>query len=99
MSHHSTSHLKKKKKKKLAYLYSAGTHGITCLRQGDIFYSAGLHRNHVLATANTGKIGKGFGKNAGEWTGRVEISKEEIPGSKHSMYGYILTYSRLRENV
>ena len=39
-------------------------------------------------------------KNAGEWTGRVEISKEEIPGSKRSMYGYILTYSRLkRENV
>ena len=33
---------------------------------------------------------RGFGKkNAGEWTGRVEISKEEIPGSKHSMYGYI----------
>ena len=52
------------------------------------------HRNHVLATANTGKIGRGFGKNAVEWTGRVEISEEEIPGSKHSMYGYILTYSR-----
>ena len=67
----------------------------TCIRQGDLFYSAGLHRNHVLATANTGKIGRGFGKNAGEWTGRVEISKEEIPGSKRSMYGYILTYSRL----
>ena len=41
-----------------------------------------LHRNHVLATANTGEIGRGFGKNAGEWTGR-----EEIPGSKCSMYG------------
>ena len=39
-------------------------------------------------------------KNAGEWTRRVEISKEEIPGSKRSIYGYILTYSRLkRENV
>ena len=46
------------------------------------------------------KIARGFGKNAGEWTGRVEISKEELPGSKRSMYGYILTYSRLeRENV
>ena len=46
------------------------------------------------------KIGRGFGKNAGKWTGRVEISKEEFPGSKRSMYGYILTYSRLeRENV
>ena len=50
--------------------------------------------------ANTGKIGRGFGKNAGEWTRRVEIGKEEIPCSKRSMYGYILTYSRLeRENV
>ena len=54
----------------------------------------------MLATANTGKIGRGFGKNAGEWTRRVEAGEEEIPGSKHSMYGYILTYSRLeRENV
>ena len=60
----------------------------TCIRQSHLFYSAGLHRNHVSATANTGEIGRGFGKNAGEWTGRVEISKEEIPGSKRSMYGY-----------
>ena len=61
----------------------------TCLRQGDLFYSAGLHRNHVLATANTGEIGKGFGKmqvNGPE----DRLSKEGIPGSKHSMYGYIL---------
>ena len=49
----------------------------------------------MLATANTGKIGRGFGKSAGEWTGSVEKNKEEIPGSKRSMYGYILTYSRL----
>ena len=39
----------------------------------------------VLATANTGKLGRGFGKNSGEWTGRVEISKEEIHGNKRSM--------------
>ena len=49
----------------------------------------------MLATANTGEIGRGFRKNAGEWTGSVEISKEEIPGSKRSVDGYILTYSRL----
>ena len=67
----------------------------TCIRQGDLFYSAGLHRNHVLATANTGEIRRGFAKNAGEWTGGIEISKEKIPGSKRSMYGYILTHSRL----
>ena len=67
----------------------------TCIRQGDLFYSAGLLRSHGLATANTEKIRRGFGTNADEWTGRVEISKEEIPGSKRSMYGHIHTYSRL----
>ena len=61
----------------------------TCLRQDDLFYSAGLHRNHVLSTTNTGEIERGFGNNAGKWTGRVKISKEEIPGNKRSMYGYI----------
>ena len=49
----------------------------------------------MLATANTGESERDLEKNAGEWTRRVEISKEEIPGSKRSMYGYILTYSRL----
>ena len=56
----------------------------------------------MLAIANTDKNRERFWrkKNAGEWTGRVEISKEEIPGSKRSIYSYILTYSRLyRENV
>ena len=43
----------------------------------------------MLATADTEETGERFGKNAGEWTGRVEIRKEEIPGSKRSMYGYI----------
>ena len=41
------------------------------------------------------KSGEVWEKKAGEWTRRVEISKEEIPGSKCSMYGYILIYSRL----
>ena len=68
----------------------------TCIRQGDLYCFAGLHTNLVLATVNTGKLGRGLGKKkAGEWTGRVEISTEEIPGSKRSTYGYILTYSRL----
>ena len=66
-----------------------------CIQQGDLFYSAGIHRNIVLATAKTGEIGTGFGNNAGEWTGRVKLSMEEIPGSKRSTYGYILTYFRL----
>ena len=51
----------------------------------------------VSHSQHSKKIGRGFGKNAGEWTGRVEISKEEILGSERSLYGYILTYSR--ENV
>ena len=67
----------------------------TCTRHGDLFYSAGLHSNHVSSTANTGKIGRGFGKSAGELTGRAEMGKEEIPGSKRNMFGYILTCSRL----
>ena len=54
----------------------------------------------MLATASTGKNLERFGKNAGKWFGRIEISKELIPGSKRSMYGCKLTYSRLyRENL
>ena len=41
----------------------------------------------MLATANTGKNWERFWKNADEWTGRVEISKEEIPGSKREREG------------
>ena len=80
----------------LAYLYSAGT------QHGNL-HPAGLHilfcwptKEPVLATANTGKkLVRGFGKNASEWIGRVETGEEEFPGSKRSMYGYILTYFRL----
>ena len=39
----------------LAYLYARALNTGTCIRQGDLFYSAGLHRNYVLATANTGQ--------------------------------------------
>ena len=34
----------------------------TCIRHGDLFYSAGLNRNHVLATASTGKDQERFWK-------------------------------------
>ena len=34
----------------------------TYLWKGDPFYSAGLHRNQLLATANTGKSGEIFEK-------------------------------------
>ena len=36
------------------------------------------------------KSGEVFEKNVGELTERVEISKEEIPGSKHSLYTDVL---------
>ena len=72
----------------------------TSIQQGDLFYSADLHRNHVLATDNTEKYRERFWENAGEWTGRAEINQEEIPRSKRRMHGNILTYSRLqRENL
>ena len=42
----------------------------------------------MSATANTGKTRERFWENAEKWTEGVEISQEEIPGSKHSMHGY-----------
>ena len=39
------------------------------------------------------KSGDVLEKNADEWAGRVEISEEEITGSKRSTYGCILTTS------
>ena len=44
----------------------------------------------MLVTANTGITPEKFWKNAGEWTGRVEISKEEIHGGKRNMCGHII---------
>ena len=41
----------------------------------------------VSHSQRTKKSGEVLEKNAGEWTGRIEISKEEIPGSKRSKYG------------
>ena len=48
----------------------------------------------LLATANAGKNWERFWKKCRwmDWEGR---NKEELPGSKCNMYGYILTYSRL----
>ena len=45
----------------------------------DVVLLYGCHGQHR-------KSRERFLKNAGEWTGRVEISKEEIPGSKRSKY-------------
>ena len=70
----------------------------TCIdcnnEQGDLSYSAGPHKNLCQPQPTQEKLRRGFGKNAGEWTGRVEIREEEIPGSRHSMHDHIPTYSQ-----
>ena len=55
----------------------------------------GPKQEPALPTANTVKTLQRCWKNEGEWTGKVEIRKVEIPGRKQSMKDYILTYSRL----
>ena len=61
----------------------------------DLVYSAGPHKNQRQPQLTQEKLARRFGKNAGEWTGKVEISTEEIPSMKCRMGGYILTYSEL----
>ena len=79
----------------LAYLHSAGIqHGNLHPARWPILF-CGPTQEHHYPQLTQEKLGRGFGKNAGEWTGRVEISEEEIPDSKRSMHGNILTYSRL----
>ena len=56
----------------------------------------------LLAHTRTGVSYSQHRKNsgAGEWIRRVEMSKEEIPGSRRSMHGYIWTCSKIkRENL
>ena len=50
--------------------------------QDDIFSPARATQEPALATANTGKIRERFGKNEGEWTRKVEFTRQEIPGSR-----------------
>ena len=53
----------------------------TCVRQGDLFYSAGLHRNQELATGNTEEIGRGFAKatlkKSGEVLQKMQVNEPE----------------------
>ena len=80
-SHHTTYHVF------LAYLYSADTqHGNLPLAGWPILFCRPTQEPCVSHSQH---------RKTPEWTGRVEISKEAIPGSTHSMYGNILTYSRL----
>ena len=67
----------------LAYLYSVDTQHGNPHQAGWPISFCGPTQQPVLATANTIKTRERFWKNAGEWTGKVEISKEEIHGSKY----------------
>ena len=46
----------------IMYYQSQALNTGTSIQQGDLSYSAGLHRNHELATANTGKNRERFWK-------------------------------------
>ena len=50
--------------------------------EGDLFYSTGLHRNRRYPQLTQDKLERGFGEKKSEWTRTVEISTEEIPGSR-----------------
>ena len=79
-----------------AYLNSAGTQHENLHPAGWPILLYGLTQEPCVSHSQHRKNRERFwNKNAGERTGSAEISKEEIPGSKPSMYGYILTYSRL----
>ena len=45
--------------------------------QGDVFYSADPHRNRCSPQLTQEKLWRGFGKNEGAWTGKVEISSRK----------------------
>ena len=79
----------------LPYLYSVGTHrGNLPLAEWPILF-CGPTQEPCVSHCHYRRNRERFWKNASEWIGGVEISQEEISGSKRSMHGYILTYSRL----
>ena len=80
-----------------AYFYSAGTqhrnlHQLpVSVTMSKVTYfilraNIGTHVSHSQHKKNSENV---LEKNAGKWTGRVEISKEEMPGSRPSMHSYI----------
>ena len=84
-----------KKKKKCLFIFrghSTWEHASSRATYFILQAYTGTGVSHSQRRKNSGEV---LEKNAVEWTGSVEISKEEIPGSKRSMYGYILNYSRL----
>ena len=74
----------------LAYLYSAGTHHGNLHSTGWHILFCGPTLEPVLATANTEKKSEEVLEKM-QVNGLESRNKDEIPSSKHSMYGYILT--------
>ena len=72
-----------------AYFYSAATqHGNLHPAGGPILF-CGPTQEPCVSHSQHRKNLERFWKNAVEWTGRVEMSKEENPGSKRSMYAVV----------
>ena len=78
-SRHTTSHAF------FAYLYSAGTQHGNLHPTGWPILFCGPTKEPCVSHSQNRKNRERFANNAGEWTGRVTISKEEIPGSKRNM--------------
>ena len=52
-------------------------------------------RKPVSHSKRKEKLERGFEEKSVDWTGTVEMRKGEIPASRESNNGYILTYSGL----
>ena len=72
----------------LTYIYSVGTQHGNLHPAGWPILFCGSAQEPSVSHSQHRKNRKRFWKNAGEWTPRVEIDKEEIPGSMRSMYAY-----------
>ena len=76
------------------YSYSAGTqignrHQLPVTTSMLTYFILRAHTGTVVSHRQCRKnSGELLGTNAGEWTGRVETSEEEIPSSRRSMHGY-----------
>ena len=70
----------------------------TCIQQGDLFYSAGLHRNRCQPQLAQEKLWRGFG-NSSEQTGRVGISKVPLGETESEQRTLIYMKSKLYLNL
>ena len=81
----------------LAYFFRRHSTGEPASSRVTYFILRAYTETGVSHSQHRQKLGRSFGKNAGEWTGMVEICKEDIPGSSlyTDLVGYTRTWSRL----